>query len=67
MTRDDPPRRPPPAEPTGLDAVIEAYRAGIDESLLRENLALTHTERVLRFQAHHDSLAALRGLARRRE
>lgn len=36
----------PPAPP--LDRVIEAYKAGIDRTLLRENLGLTPTERVER-------------------
>ena len=40
-------------EPTGLfpisldaDPVIEAYKEGVDRTLLRENLKLTTTERV---------------------
>jgi hypothetical protein len=28
------------------DPVIDAYRAGIDETLIRENLRLTHEERI---------------------
>lgn len=37
------------------DPVVEAYRAGIDFSLVRENLKLTHEERIRK----HDRMLAL--------
>lgn len=33
-------------EPLELDPVIEAYKRDIDRTLIRENLKLTHEERV---------------------
>ena len=35
-----------------MDAVIEAYKSGIDRTLLRENLRRTPEERLLRLIAH---------------
>ena len=36
---------------SGADQVIEAYKAGIDRTLLRKNLKLTPTERLARLQS----------------
>jgi hypothetical protein len=49
-------RKPPE---TGLDPVVEAYKAGIDRTLLRENLRLTVEERfvqLMRLQRNADEL-----------
>lgn len=51
-------RRPlPPRQP---DPVIEALKKDVDRTLLRENLALTPEERLLKLQAALDGLAVLR-------
>ncbi len=42
------PISPPPGEP---DPITEAYKAGIDRTLLRANLARTPTERVQNLMA----------------
>jgi hypothetical protein len=47
------------------DAVIEAYKAHIDRTLLKENLKLTPAERLLKMQAFVNTLLELRGAARR--
>ena len=36
----------PPVKREGLDAVIDAYKANVDHSLLRRNLRLTPEERL---------------------
>jgi hypothetical protein len=36
---------------SGADPVIEAYKEGIDRTLLRENLKLTPTQRLERLQS----------------
>ncbi len=36
---------------SGADPVIEAYKAGIDRTLLRENLKLTPAQRLDRLQS----------------
>ena len=36
---------------SGADPVVEAYKAGIDRTLLRENLKLTPTGRLERLQS----------------
>ena len=38
---------------TADDPVVAAYRAGIDRTLLRENLRLSPDERVRALQSHH--------------
>jgi hypothetical protein len=40
------------AESTYRDPVVEAYKKGIDRTLLRANLELTVTERFRRAMAH---------------
>ncbi len=50
----------PPPEP---DPVIEAYKADIDRTLLRENLRRTPTERVQRLQ---DAVRTVRALQQAR-
>jgi hypothetical protein len=40
------------AESTYCDPVVEAYKRGIDRTLLRANLKLTVTERFQRAMAH---------------
>jgi hypothetical protein len=50
----------PPLEP---DPVIEAYKADIDRTLLRENLRRTPTERVQRLQ---DAVRTVRALQQAR-
>lgn len=47
------------------DPVIEAYKAHVDRTLIRENLKLSVTERFERMQALADFAAELRGSARR--
>lgn len=37
--------------PVGIDPVIEAYKDGVDVTLLRENLRLTPTQRVEKLMA----------------
>jgi hypothetical protein len=52
-------RRPPePSLPP--DPVIEALKKDVDRTLLRENLALTPEERLLKLQAALDGLERLR-------
>ena len=53
----------PPAD--FVDPVIEAYKKDIDRTLLFENLKLTPTERIKRFQAFMDSVEKLKGAADR--
>lgn len=36
---------------TGVDPMVEAYKGGIDRTLLRENLRLTPTQRVEKLMA----------------
>ena len=36
---------------SSVDPVVEAYKAGIDRTLLRENLKLTPTQRLDRLQS----------------
>jgi hypothetical protein len=47
------------------DPVIEAYKAGIDVTLLRENLRLTPEQRLDKLQSAVEFLVAARGAARR--
>jgi hypothetical protein len=48
------------AEGTVRDPVVEAYKRGIDRTLLRANLKLTPTERLQRAMAHAKFAAELR-------
>jgi hypothetical protein len=47
------------------DPVIEAYKNGIDRTLLRENLKLTHEQRLHKLKAHVRAVRKLRGAARK--
>jgi hypothetical protein len=40
--------RPASLEPLEVDPVIEAYKSGVDRSLLRENLKLSGEQRFLK-------------------
>ncbi len=48
------------------DPVIEAFKKDIDRTLLRENLTLTHEERLQRLQDFMSAVAELRNAGRRR-
>jgi hypothetical protein len=52
-------RHPPEPSPPP-DPVIEALKKDVDRTLLRENLALTPEERLLKLQAALDGLGRLR-------
>ena len=57
----------PPAPP--LDPVIEAYKAGVDRTLLRENLKLSVEDRLrqlMELQRFADELRGAGRVARRR-
>jgi hypothetical protein len=47
------------------DPVIEAFKKDIDRTLLRENLKLTHEERLEKLQEFVWTVLELRGAARR--
>lgn len=49
--------------PDYCDPVIEVYKQDIDRALLRENLRLSVSERLARYEAFLKSLDAIRGLA----
>jgi hypothetical protein len=53
------PMTPMPRFPLPPDPVVEAYKAGIDRSLLRDNLRLSPTERVVRLQQAVRAIRAL--------
>ena len=42
------------------DPLIDAYKAGIDRTLIRENLKLSHEERILRLMKLQEFAAELR-------
>jgi hypothetical protein len=48
------------------DPVIDAYKPGIDVTLLDENLKLTPDERIRKLQQFVDLLDGIRGAANRR-
>jgi hypothetical protein len=50
---------PAPATPLEPDPVIEVYKADIDRTLLRDNLRLSPTERVMRLQQAVRTIRAL--------
>jgi hypothetical protein len=52
------------APPDFVDPVVEAYKKAVDRTLLRENLKLTHEQRVLKAQSVHRAIDAVRGAAR---
>lgn len=60
------PRTPEPKEvpPLPPDPVIDAYKGGIDRTLLRENLRLTPDERVRKMLRFRKSVDEIRGAAR---
>lgn len=49
----------------GNDPVIDAYKKGVDRTLLREKLKLTPSQRVEKLQAFMRAFASIRGVARR--
>ena len=49
-----------PLPPLTPDPVIEALKKDVDRTLLRENLALTPEQRLLKLQAALDGLDVLR-------
>lgn len=57
------PNLPDPRTP---DPVVDAYRAGIDMSLVEENLRLSHAQRVEKAETFIRSLDAIRGIAMKR-
>lgn len=54
-----------PDEADGLRAVIEAYKKDIDETLIVENLKLSHAERLLKLIEHQRFADELRNAGRR--
>ncbi len=48
----------------GPDPVIEAFKKDIDRTLLRENLKLSHEERLLKLMQHQHFANALRQAGR---
>jgi hypothetical protein len=54
-----------PALPFEPDPVVEALKRDVDRTLLRENLALSPEQRLLKLQAALDGLEALRSAFRR--
>jgi hypothetical protein len=54
-----------PALVLGADPVIEAYKKDIDRTLIRENLRLTVTERILQLQNFVEFALALREAGRK--
>ncbi len=57
---------PPLAPPDVYDPVIEAYKKDVDRTLIRENLKLTHEQRLKKLQSAADALAELQSEAKRR-
>lgn len=53
------------APPDVFDPVIEAYKKDVDRTLIRENLKLTHGERLRKLQSYAASAIRLRGVAGR--
>lgn len=51
---------PPLAAPDVFDPVIEAYKKDVDRTLIRENLKLTHEERLVKLQNFVEFLVELR-------
>jgi hypothetical protein len=50
--------------PDYVDPVIEAYKKDVDRTVLRENLKLTHAERLQKAKDVHASVERWRGAAR---
>lgn len=53
-----------PGNRSSMDDVIDAYKAGIDRTLLRANLRLTHEERLLQLIAHQEFAREIRRAGR---
>lgn len=53
------------APPDYCDPVIEAYKKGVDRTLLRENLKLTVEERLRKAQNFHEFVEELREAGKR--
>ena len=53
------------APPDVYDPVIEAYKRDVDRTLLRENLKLTPTERIQKYQRFIIEVSELRGASMR--
>ena len=51
-------------DPRAPDPVVDAYRDGIDMSLVEENLKLSHAQRVEKAEEFIRSLDAIRGIAK---
>jgi hypothetical protein len=47
------------------DAVVDAYKPGVDQTLLIENLRLTPEERLRKLESFVAGLIRIRGLARK--
>jgi hypothetical protein len=56
---------PPPADL--IDPVIEAYKGGVDRTLLRENLSLSVEERIRKIQDFMEFLDGVRSAGREKE
>ncbi len=54
------------APPDVYDPVIEAYKKDVDRTLIRENLKLTHEQRLEKLQRAVNALAELQTEAKRR-
>jgi len=55
----------PVGSPVGRDPVIEAYKENIDRTLIRENLKLTHDQRLRKLQDFMRFVDRIRGAAKR--
>jgi len=53
-------------DPRTADPVVDAYREGIDMSLVGENLKLSHAKRVEKAETFIRSLDSIRGIANQR-
>jgi hypothetical protein len=49
----------------GRDPVIEAYKKDVDRTLIRENLKLTHDQRLRKLQDFMRFVEGIRGAAKR--
>lgn len=53
------------APPDIIDPVVEAYKEGVDRTLVRENLKLTHAQRLKKLQSAAAAMIKWRGAAQR--
>lgn len=58
------PTNPDPHQALPSNPVIDAYKPGVDLTLIRENLRLTPDERVRKMLRFREALAEIRGQAR---